>query len=304
MPRHFPFVQLEFTTSLGPPAGRYLLQPVGAGPAASIMQGEDPAIGSADVMVVRVVGAAPAKRGILKKATTEAKDGVAAREVSLTVVTVVRGTQLLADARTGDQLLATLKEPEAHTPWIDDAIADLNRAIVAYRASSADPFVMEVSRADPRGVRIGHGIGEEVFAGRWSKALEVFPPAQAKVPRQIRLMPAQATAHLLAGHGRVLESEELILRAQLDLRQGRRRAAAVGLHAGFDLLLGEFSGDVLPGSVRQRLEAVMESRSEFAALARQAQTRELDDEQAARMTVLADQVGGVIDRWRYEPLGF
>jgi hypothetical protein len=143
-----------------------------------------------------------------------------------------------------------------------------------------------------------------VYAGKWSRAFTVVPPPPQRFSRQVRLMPAQGTASILAGQGEVLESEVLLLRAQLDLEQGRVRAAAVGLDSAFELLLSELAGRTLSGQVRQQLEQAMTTREVLTAIAQRARRDSLTDADADTLREHADQIGGVVDRWRYEPLGY
>jgi hypothetical protein len=117
-------------------------------------------------------------------------------------------------------------------------------------------------------------------------------------------MPAQGTASILSGQGEVLESEVLLLRAQLDLEHHRVRAAAVGLDSAFELLLSELAGRTLSGHVRQQLEQAMTARDALTGIAQRARRDTLTDADAETLREHADQIGGVVDRWRYEPLGY
>lgn len=336
--RWFPFVQLEFTHALGPAAGRYLLQPQDAGaepapagaaqpaavaaavdgggaqtavaveaPAAPAQTGwiaddAERLLGSADVLVLQVRGAPPSRKGRLGRKKEERFDEVPA-EVPLTVATVIRGRELQPDAATADRMLSSLSGRQKEE-WVVEAVADVNRAIAAYRVCSADPYVADVTRADARVIRIGHGFSEEVFAGKWTRAVGVDAPPAPKVTRKIRLAPSQGTASILAGQGTSLEAEELVLRVLLDLDQGRLRGAAVGLDAALGLLLGELAGQVLPGRVRVQVDAIAELRGPLALLATRARRGPLDEAAATALARDAEAIGAAIDRWRYEPLGF
>ncbi|MBA2349242.1 MAG: hypothetical protein H0V81_13220 [Solirubrobacterales bacterium] len=337
--RWFPFVQLEFTHSLGPAAGRYLIEPheeppaveergrrpaqpavadtaegmgsgtvVAAPPTADpvadgfVSSDSDRLLGSADVLVLQVRGAQASKKGKLGRRKEERFDDVP-DEVSLTVATLIRGRELSPDPRTADRVIMALSGREKEQ-WVNDAITDLNRAISAYRVCAADPYVSEVTRADARVVRIGHGFSEEVFAGKWTKAVGVDAPPVPKVSRQLRLAPSQGTAAVLAGTTDTLEAEELVLRVLLDLDAGRLRAAAVGLQAGLDLMLAELAGRVLGGRVRMQVDAITELRDPLALMASRARRGALDATAKKELEQHAEAIGAAIDRWRYEPLGF
>lgn len=339
----FPFVQFEYTHSLGPPAGRYIVHPeedepqasgvldeldqafdemaaagAPAGGAAVAQPAAPPApvatdpdddylLGSADVLVIRVVGAPPPKgSGRFGRGNApEVADGEKPRETSLTLATIVFGTRLLPDDRVAKRFFDSVQtKPDERDQWARAALETLNRAVVAYRACAADPYVADISPLDARATRIGYGIAELVAAGKWEKAIAVPPPPTVRLSRDQKLMPTQAMGLVLTGHGRVLESEELVLRAAMDLEQRRPRAAAAGLHAGFELLLGEFGGKVLAGALQGQFERLLEQRTEISELAAGARRGALSDRQVERLADLAEATGALIDRWRYEALGF
>jgi hypothetical protein len=117
-------------------------------------------------------------------------------------------------------------------------------------------------------------------------------------------MPMQGMAAVLTGTGRVLESEELILRVVRDLDHGRNRAAAVTLNAAQELLLAELGGEVLAAQVNGRIEKVITARELAAQLAERALRGELSEADVARLQELAEDAGAVVDAWRYVPLGY
>lgn len=338
----FPFVQFEYTHSLGPPAGRYLVHPeeeepqasgvldeldsafdemsaagapggattavtASAPPASTVVEsGDDMLLGSADVIVIRVVGGAPAKAGRFGRGgAPEVAPGERPREISLTLATVVFGTRLLPDDRVAARFFESVQTKEdERDQWARAALETLNRAVVAYRACAADPYVADVSPLDARATRIGYGIAELVSAGKWEKAIAVPPPPTVRLSREQKVMPTQAMGMVLTGQGTVMESEELILRAVLDLEQRRPRAAAAGLHAGLELLLGELAGRVLVGAVQSQMERLVEQRGEIKELSVAAGRGPLSTREVERLADLAEAAGALVDRWRYEALGF
>lgn len=338
----FPFVQFEYTHSLGPPAGRYIVHPEEEEPQSSAVLDEldtafdemsaagaqggavvtaqpaappasisgnaedDLLLGSADVLVIRVVGAPSPKGGRFGRGgAPEVADGEKPRETSLTLATIVFGTRLLPDDRIAARFFESVQTKEGERDqWSRAALEILNRAVVAYRACAADPYVADVSPLDARATRIGYGIAELVAAGKWEKAIAVPPPPTVRLSRDQKLMPTQAMGMVLTGNGTVLESEELIIRAVLDLEQRRPRAAACGLHAGFELLLGEFAGKVMAGALQSQFERLVEQRAEIAELAAAARRGGLATREVERLADLAEATGALVDRWRYEALGF
>jgi hypothetical protein len=210
---------------------------------------------------------------------------------------------MVTDKIAADQLVRAMDRPEQER-WVREGIADLNRAVGVYRVCAADPYVFDISRADPRAIRIGHGFSEEVFAGRWTRSIAVDPPPARKLSRHLQLAPSEGTAAVLAGQGTTMESEELVLRVLLDLDQGRLRAAAVGLKGALDLLLAELAGQVISGRVRLLVDAITEFQEPLATLALRARRGALGAAEAKELAEYAEQMGAAIDRWRYEPRGY
>jgi hypothetical protein len=321
----FPFVQLEFTHSIGPPAGRYTVYSEEngasggphAGPAAATVPAESRAaprvsldgvdeslLGTADVLVVEVRGGPPPSPRRFRQNLSRAPEGAPPRELSVTVVTVVLGTRVLDDLSAARKLLRSIKRSrEEQDRWTTVALAIVGRGVSAYRASAADPYVPDVSPLDACAVRIGFGEAGVVVRGGWEDAFAVSPPAQPRINRTVRLMPMQGMAAVLTGTGRVLESEELILRVVRDLDHGRNRAAAVTLDAAQRLLLAELAGEVVGAQVHGRIEKVITARELTAQLADRALRGELCEPDVATLHELAEDAGAVVDAWRYVPLG-
>jgi hypothetical protein len=291
----FPIVQLEFTHALGPPAGRYTVRedaPSGNGAAPG-------AAGSADVLVIQVEGAPPTRRRLLRSRVRAAKPGATPAEVPIVVATLVKGTSALAGRAEGDALLAELREGAEQL--VAEGLAVVNRAITAYRLCAGDPHAVGVTRQDARTVRVGYGTGELVFHGSWEQAVEVPAPRAPKLKREVSLMPQQGVAAVLSAGAPVLEAEELILRAGLDLEQGRERAAAVGLRAGLDLLRGELRDQDLSPAARRRLEEAEAGAGELAELASRATDGVVATGDRARLERAVMHLGAVVDAWRYQP---
>jgi hypothetical protein len=322
----FPFVQLEFTHSIGPPAGRYIVYPEDndasgrshagsvagalpaerrAAPGVSLDGPDESLLGTADVLVVQVRGAPPRSPRRFRPDLPRAPEGAVPRELSVTVVTVVLGTRMLNDVRAARKLLGSIKRSRTEQEqWASKALAILRRGVAAYRASAADPYVPDVSALDARAVRIGYGEAGVVVRGGWEDAFGVAPPRSPRVTRAVRLLPMEGMAAVLTGNGRVLESEELILRVVRDLDHGRNRAAAVGLKAAQELLLAELGGEVLGAQVQGRVETVLAARKRAAELAESALLGNLREADGATLRALAEDAGAAVDAWRYVSLGY
>ncbi len=320
MTAFFPFVQLELTHSIGPPAGRYVVGPDQGAlnlPTPAELEeleaaGEAPPdddggrfLGDADVLLIQVRGAPPPKPRMFRRGLAPQVEQEEPRELSVTIATVIFATRTTSrESEMKDWLRGMRGSTEYQEDFVMEAMGVVNLSIVAYRACAADPFVIELSRFDPRAVRIGYGRAQDVALGEWQQAIGVLPPPPPRANRTQQLMPAQGMAAVLAGSSTVLESEELILRAQMDLMHGRHRAAAAGLQAGIDLLLGEVAGEVLAGKVQQQMEDVISRRSVLQELAAAARRGPLTENQVASLQQVAEAVGLFVDRRRYVPMGF
>jgi hypothetical protein len=132
------------------------------------------------------------------------------------------------------ELRANQEQVEAE---LSSALATLNRALRAWRAARADPYVGEVSFERTREARVGYGSGEAVADGRLAEALEA---PRAKAPRVKRSMeaPEERFAALLGAREEQLVAEELVLRARADLNAGRMREAALQARVALEALSG------------------------------------------------------------------
>jgi hypothetical protein len=316
----FLFVQFEFTHALGPHAARYVVDaeiaggrtlnpaeaPVGRADHAadSALEARNRAaagvtrgIGVADVLVVGVLGAPASRPRVLRRARYE-KQPAAAAEVPLSLVTFVKGTAPLGDEREAKRRLEEIRfSEEQQNAWVQEALGVLNVAIRAHRAGAHDPYAIEVTLRDARRVRIGYGATEQVQEGRWQDALELTPPAGRRSTRIERLRPPEAVAAVLSGRSKVLEAEDVLLRALVDLDNHRTRAAAFQVGAAIRLLpleLGPDSWDAIPGL--RSLEPRAERTAELEAAAG---SRELDGTEVGELEAIIDAIDGVLDGWRY-----
>ena len=104
----------------------------------------------------------------------------------------------------------------------------VNRALDALRAAARDPLVQDIGASKALAVRLGHGTGDELADGQWTEAREL---ARARRGRLDDVDPQSRVAAVLAGRDEVHPAETLMLRARLDLQQGRRAEARYGLRA-------------------------------------------------------------------------
>jgi hypothetical protein len=186
----FQSVQFEFTHAIGPHAARYIVDPTvvgdqtvaGGRPAAD---GDDDGvraavearnrgaagitrgIGTADVLVIGVVGA-PVSQPRLLRRSREAKPGEAT-EVPLSLATFVKGSLPFGEEREAKQRFDAIRFSEVkQATCAQEALTVLNVAVRAHRVGAHDPYAIEVTRRDARRVRIGYGTTEDVQ--KWSLA--------------------------------------------------------------------------------------------------------------------------------------
>jgi hypothetical protein len=148
------------------------------------------------------------------------------------------------------------------------AVAGLNGLLHLHRTATADPAVHEVTRAQAIVARVGIGVGEEVANGRWTRAVELPPPA-ALPRRSAALRPDERLAAMLSGRDAALACEELAIRARADVAAGRHREAALQLRIALAAALRELTPWAPRGDLEARLAELraLEPAAEAAAAA-------------------------------------
>lgn len=250
----FRFVQVEYPWPLGPPDGRYLVRdpenPDGSEPAAH-------------VLVLATLGA-PQRRALARMRSRRRADPepppAAVATGRATVVDVGRPFQDHAEAK---RWLAEAREPE-----LEAGLVVLNRALHAFRLISTDPHLHPVGGRQALVARLGFGYGEQVADGQWTEARELIP-IRRRQSRVKALQPQARLAAVLGGRESVLVTEELALRARVDLEQGRDREAALQVLVALDAALAELQVDPLADALAER---VAELRAQREAIARAAQS--------------------------------
>jgi hypothetical protein len=225
-PRLFGFLQLEFPWALGPADGRYVLR-------------AEPASEPERIVVLSTVGARRRERGAGRlgrriPATPEPAAVLTAR------VTVIDPDPLTTEEAARAWLAGLAAHPDTHA---EQAVTVINRVMFAHRIAGADPYVHEVSARQALVVRAGWGEGEQVAEGRWRDALELSLSGPRRARRAVVLRPQERLAVLLGGRGEALLTEELALRASLDLDHGRARHAALELRDAYAAALTELPAE-------------------------------------------------------------
>jgi hypothetical protein len=238
--RLFLFVQFEFPWELGPPDGRYLLR-----------DGED--ADPEHVVVLGTLGArqrAPTRGRLLSAASrSRARKRVAPPEPEPSAVLTARATIVDPVSVSAErQAKAWLADLDGERE-IEAAASVLNRVLHLHRIAAADAYLHEVSPDQALVIRAGWGEGEQVADGKWLHAQELPWRGPAGVRRKrigdraAALRPQERLAELLGGRGKTLLCEDLVLRARLDLDQGRTTQAAVELQAAYAAALAELPGE-------------------------------------------------------------
>jgi hypothetical protein len=246
----FSFSQVELPWSLGPPDGRYLIRPAGAGADAP----------ASHVLLVSTLGA-PRRPRPGRRRRRPAPPGPAPAPVSTGRATVIAVEPPLADAASAMAWLSNAGEDRLAAD-----LAVLNRALHEFRLAVADPYVQLVERGRVLVARVGFGEGEQVASGDWTQARELVHAPRRE--RRARLLEPQARlAAMLGGREPPLVSAELALRARLDVDHDRFREAALQLRVALDAALAELGSD---GALAGRVAELQGERDAVEAAARAA----------------------------------
>jgi hypothetical protein len=124
--------------------------------------------------------------------------------------------------------------------------------------------------------RVGYGVGEEVADGLWTQAHELTVP-QHRQRRAKVLAPQARLAALLGSRDQPLVCEELVLRARLDLDQGRDREAALQVLVALDAAVAELPGDSTAEALADRLDELRDYRDPVAEAAQAALAGPLEE---------------------------
>ncbi len=151
----------------------------------------------------------------------------------------------------------------------DEALAVLNALLHAHRAAAADPYARDVGAEQTLAVRVGYGAGDQVADGRWAQALEL--DLRPRRPRRLAaLRPQERLAALLSGRDRTLACEELVLRARLDLDEGRPREAALQVRVALEAALAELEPGTSERDMERRIADLRGRRESIGAAANEA----------------------------------
>ncbi|MGH2979305.1 MAG: hypothetical protein ACRDLQ_06680 [Solirubrobacterales bacterium] len=175
---------------------------------------------------------------------TRAEPGATAPDpVAVTRATVI-AAEAFADARVASEWLRRCGSGrDAAAAEVEEALALVNLAVSAHRVAAQDPHVRDLVAADVQRVRLGYGTGDEVVDGAWREAYVIPPERAQRRTRRPMLSPQEEMAGMLSGRRPgARPSEELLLRARLDLDHGRLIEAALITRAAVEALAAEGHG--------------------------------------------------------------
>ena len=277
-------MQFEFAGRLGLADGRYLAR-------------EDD---GERVLVIETAGAPPPPRRRRRRPRrVEADAGPA--PLPLTRVTAVRAQEPFDSPERAERWLGeTLAAEDRTEAAVTAALALLNRALHAHAVAGADPHGAELGVERASVVRVGHGSGKEVAAGRFSEAHEVDarPPGSRRAQRAEELGPQERVAAVIGGRERLDACETLILRARADLDAGRRREAALQLRVGLEALLIELDGALSDPGHDEDMAALERRKGEAGAAANAALRGDLSLDDERGVTELLELCERVLRRRR------
>jgi hypothetical protein len=229
------------------------------------------------VLVVATLGA-PERRRFARKKQRQAEP-----EPEPTPVTTGRATVIDVGAPFPGEAQASAWLSVAGDPDFDAGLAVLNRALHAFRLVTADPYVTPIGRHQTLVARIGFGAGEQVADGLWTDARELLD-RRGRQRRATVLQPQARLAAVLNGRERPLASEELTLRARVDIDHGRDREAALQVLVALDAAIAEVALDPTAPALEQRVEELRSLRDATAAAAQEALAGPLSAQSLADIT--------------------
>jgi hypothetical protein len=273
--RFFRFTQVELPWALGPPDGRYLLRAEGAPPDAPPVY----------VLVVATLGSPERRRLAKRKRRVEP-------EPDPTPVTTGRATVIDVGDAFADEAQARAWLAKAGEPDLATGLRVLNRALHAFRLVTADPFLTAVGRHQPLVARVGFGAGEQVADGLWTDAVELSEK-HGRQRRATVLQPQARLAAVLNGRESALASEELTLRARLDVDHGRYREAALQVLVALDAAIAELALDPTAAALAQRLDELRARREQTNAAAQEALAGPLSEDTIEQVTFTLKRIEAI-----------
>ena len=231
------------------------------------------------VIVLTTLGA-PERRRLRRSRRRPVVSDAEPTPVPTARVTVVDAEPFAGEPAAGAWLESLRRDKEALGREVAEGVAVLNRVLSAYRTAVADPYARGIKEEQALVRRAGYGAGVLVADGRFTAAVELPPTGTGRRSRSKRLQEQEQLAAVLGGRERPLASEELVLRARLDLREGRPREAALQARIALEAMLAELGSE---SSIGRSLDDLRGRRDSVARAANAA--LEAPPEEALRVEV-------------------
>lgn len=193
-----------------------------------------------------------------------------------------------SEEEAGKWLEATASSNESTDDAVAAALTLLNRALHAQAVASADPRGAELGVERTSAVRLGHGSGKEVAAGRFTTAheVDVGPTGSRRRKREEELRPQERLAAVLGEREHLDACETLLLRARADIDASRNREAALQLRVGLEALLIELDAALADPGHEKDMAELHARRGEAGEAANNALRGNLSAEEERRVTDL------------------
>ena len=204
------------------------------------------------------------------------------------------GARPCEDAAHAESWLAELRRSSAKLEEeVAGALRALNGLLRAHRAAVRDPYVRDVAADQALVTRVGFGAGDQVADGRFAQAFEV-PGGPGRRRRAEVLSPQERLAAIVGGREAVMPSEELTLRARMDVDAGRPREAALQCRIALEALLSEAREE--PAADAESLAALQGARSEVTKAANAALAGDPGEEQQRAVEETVRRMESVLRR--------
>jgi hypothetical protein len=217
--------------------------------------------------------------------------------VPISRVTVIGASGFDDEAAAKEWLERCRRNDDERDKLVDTSLLVVNRAIHGHRIAGSDPYVRDVSPPQAQAMRIGYGTGDDVVDGNWRDAYDLPPDTGRRSSRRQMLAPQEELAGILSGKKPIYVSDDLALRARLDLEQGRLEQAALQLRACLDALAAEATRDDagIKGG-RGALEKHVATTRDLVAAAFEGK---LSEKRVAELSETIAQVERLLRRRRY-----
>lgn len=255
--------------------------------------------GELDVLLLRTLGVPPTPPRRRRRPKRLVTDSPEPDPVTISRVTVVASDAFTDESEAKSWLDHCGRDEDAREREAARALGSVNRAVRAQRVAAADAYLHEVSPAQARRSRLGYGTGDELVEGHWTDAYTLPPPSRGRSRRQQMLAPQQEVAGILSGRRATYPSEDLLLRARLDLDEGRTRQAALQLRVAAEALESELRDEHAGEGKSEALSPLRQRMGLVRELGTAAIRADLDRKQSASLVKAIEEFERAFRRRRH-----